>query len=280
MKNMRLIIIAIIAVLSTVFFVYPTATKAYVYAPCRYVYTQFILWKTSDWHTVNTSQAVIRYGLADKDDAVIVGEDAETAINKINKELNFEPKGKTLFVIYPDGMSLARSFGWDSDAGAMGVYYGGVIRLLSPKLWVKPVAGQTFLQTFEQEGPILHEYVHLVIDNKTNGNYTRWFTEGLAQYYEDKFLGNVDNHPSIKAPYELSDMGDKFDSLQDQQWAYAQSYLMVKNMMQNYGSKKMDVFIKDLGRGEGFSSAFKKTYGITLEDFFKELKFSAQIKRI
>ena len=280
MKKMRGISIAFIAIVSALLLLYPTVAKTHFYAPVRYGYTKFLLWQTSNWHTVNTSSAVIRYGLADKEDATLVGIDAETAMAKINKELNFQPKGKTLFIIYPDGMSLGRSFGWDGDAGAMGVYYGGVIRLLSPQLWVKPEQGQTFQEVFAQEGPVLHEYVHLVIDNKTNGNYTRWFTEGLAQYYEDKFLKNVDNNPDIKAPFEISEMGANFDSLQDQEWAYAQSYLMVKSMMESYGSEKMDVFLKNLGTGMEFSSAFKKTYGINIDQFFDGFTDSLHIGKL
>lgn len=247
---------------------YPSLPKAYFYSVVREVYTKYLVWQTSDWHTKETPVAKIRYGLADSAAVDIVAANATSAINVINKDLNFTQKDKTLIIIYPDSLTLARSFGWDSDAGAMGVYYGGVIRLLSPRVWVSPKDGQTFAEVFDKEGPILHEYVHLVVDSKTNGNYERWFTEGLAQYYENKFLHNINNDPIIKEPLPLSEMGVKFDYQEDQEWAYAQSYLMTKYLMDSYGSPKMSLFMKNLGSGTEFTQAFKQTYSITLDQFY------------
>jgi len=53
----------------------------------------------------------------------------------------------------------------------MGVYWSGVIRILSPDEWLDEVPSRGREVLFSQQGPIAHEYIHLLVDYQTRGNY-------------------------------------------------------------------------------------------------------------
>ena len=69
-------------------------------------------------------------------------------------------------VVYPDTASLAGSIGWNRNESAMGVYWAGSIRILSPGEWIK---GDALEKQFKQEGPMVHEFTHLMVDEITKG---------------------------------------------------------------------------------------------------------------
>ena len=120
------------------------------------------------------------------------------AVEPVNKRLGFNPQGKSLVLIYPTREALGKSFGWAADQSAMGVYWAGVIRVLSPMAWVESAVTSEVEKEFRSSGPMVHEYTHLVVDYITRGNYTRWLTEGVAQYVERDITGFVLSEPLIR----------------------------------------------------------------------------------
>ena len=80
---------AILTLIVALGLLYPSLPKAYFYSVVREVYTKYLVWQTSDWHTKETPVAKIRYGLADSAAVDIVAANATSAINVINKDLNF-----------------------------------------------------------------------------------------------------------------------------------------------------------------------------------------------
>ena len=128
---------------------------------------------------VETANFIINYEHGDARSAAIVAAAAEEAYNNVIAALGYKPAKKTLVIIYANKKEMVKAFGQLGSEGAMGVYWGGVIQVLSPYAWLKP--GQTATD-YKTTGPMVHEFTHLVFDYMTNGNYPRWFTEGLAQY--------------------------------------------------------------------------------------------------
>lgn len=152
----------------------------------------------------------------------------------------------------------------------MGVYWTGIIRVLSPNLWVMARDTAEYREVFMESGPMAHEFTHLVVDYLTKGNYTRWFTEGLAQYEEYKLTGFEFDDPgsSLNQPlYRLSEMDLAFDNLSNQSLAYRQSYLAVSYIAVEYGEESLKAILESLGKGNKMDRSFREVLGISLETF-------------
>ncbi len=135
-------------------------------------------YETRDMQEVQTEHFLIKYTASDSDQVAMVGEAAEAAYRPVTDLMGYATGKKAVIYIYPDRQEMRQALGWSGDESAMGVYYSGVIEILSPKAWLK--SGET-AATFVHNGPVAHEFTHLVLDYQTNGNYSRWFPDGLAQ---------------------------------------------------------------------------------------------------
>ncbi len=266
-------ITAVLALLCMAFFIAaPTITKTYLYVAFREVSKQKMLWETRKWAELKGTHFLVRYQASDKDNAELVLSTAEKNYEPVSSRFGYYPKGKTLIVVYPTRESLGRSFGWAADESAMGVYWTGVIRVLAPSAWVDETDPDKIKGVFESEGPIAHEFTHLMVDYLTGGNYTRWFTEGIAQYEEEKLTGYQVEYRKIRHPgqlYPLSRMDGEFDNLEDQELAYYQSLQAVNYIVDRYGEEGLQKVLKDLGRGYTLEKSFTESWGMSLEQFEK-----------
>jgi len=144
----------------------------------------------------------------------------------------------------------------------MGVYWGGVVRVLSPKAWVDTNDIEVISARFRAESTLGHEFAHLLLDYMTQGNYPRWFSEGLAQYEEYLISGHVWSEPYIdgKPPYYSYGEMAAFERLDDQAKAYNQAFLMVYYMVREYGWERMIGLCRELSTGQNFGAAVQKAY--------------------
>ena len=136
----------------------------------------------------------------------------------------------------------------------MGVYWGGVIQILSPRAWLQEADSEEFIHY----GPMVHEFTHLVLDYMTAGNYPRWFTEGLAQYAEYRInhyeWQTVSNSLSGKL-YTMAELNGDFDSLPDQSLAYRESLAAVRYIAEVHGETKLQQVIGVLRAGRSMDQA-------------------------
>ena len=264
-------IAAILALLCMAFFIKePITVKSYIYKAFREVSRTRVFWQTRGWHELQGERFIVRFQEPDKNTASMVLGIAEKDYRPVSEKFSYTTKKKTLIVIYPTKESLGRSFGWDADESAMGVYWAGVIRVLSPNAWLDEADPQMVKRVFETEGPIAHELTHLMVDYITGGNYTRWFTEGIAQYEEVRLTGYQVEHPEITREdelYPLEEMDREFDSLEDQNLAYYQSLQTVKYLVNRYGEDSIGQILSNLGRGMTMDQSFRRTLGVSLDQF-------------
>lgn len=259
------------ALLSLVFVVLrPVTAKGYVYKAFREISRFQMMWGTGGWEEVQTLRFIVRFRVQDRDIAQMVADTAEKSFEPVNRNFGYSPSDKILVIIYPTKESLGRSFGWAADESAMGVYWAGVIRVLSPAAWIEEEDPAQFATTFINEGPVAHELAHLVVDYQTGGNYTRWFTEGIAQYVEAKVTGyRVEereiNHPGDIYSFEVMDRG--FDNLPDQNRAYMESLLAVEFLVEQYGEDSLGGIIYELGHDRTMETSFQNVLGLTMEEF-------------
>lgn len=269
-------ITVVLALLCTAFFILaPTITKSYVYKAFREVSKINMKWQTRNWNEIQGDHFIVRYENSDTKNAEMVLATAEKSYKPVSERFGFFPKDKTLIAVYSSKESLGRSFGWAADESAMGVYWAGVIRVLSPSVWVDETDPERITEVFENEGPIAHEYAHLMVDYITSGNYPRWFTEGVAQYEEEKLTGYLLDERDITHPgelYSFSSMDKEFDSLADQNLAYYQSFQAINYIVDHYGEERLQKILLDLGKGSSMEKSFRDNLGESMDQFEQNFK--------
>ncbi len=223
--------------------------------------------KTANFVQAETEHFKIKYLPVDGYYVEVIGQTAEDAYIKVSDLFGYQSDHQTTIIVYPDSASLAQSFGWEKDEKAMGVYWAGTIRLLSPQQWIKESVN--WEQIFVSQGPVYHEFAHLVVDDITKGNYSRWFTEGIAQHVEKKLTGFEFAAPSPEASsgyYEFAVLEKNFDDL-DQKLAYWQSLQVVEYLVNNYGEESLLNILHYLGESDQMEEAVYKTLGIDYNTF-------------
>jgi hypothetical protein len=225
--------------------------------------------ETRNWASLEGDHFVIKYHPGDKESAQMVLQEAEQLYLPLGKAFDYFPCQKVSIAIYSDRLSLNRVFGWGSEESAMGVYWAGVIRVLSPQDWLGDLSGKARDTVFRKEGPVAHEYIHLLVDYKTRGNYPRWLTEGLAQFGEKCYAGIVaeDNREREMLKVSLAELDKHFDDPEWQDYSYAVSEDIVEFFVDNYGSDRIPALLDALGRGETLDSAFQQVTGQRFSSF-------------
>ncbi len=233
----------------------------------RLMVGQEISLKTAHFSQMSTAHYKIKYLPVDAEYAQMVASAAEDAYSSVSNMLGQEPARRTTVIIYPDNASLARSFGWDKNQKAMGVYWGGSIRILSPGAWMTDAGDQ---QLFMKEGPMVHELAHLLVDEMSHGNYNRWWTEGIAQYAEKKITGFEFSSPFENQQdlnyYTLEELQDNFDQL-EQSVAYWESLKAVEYIAGKYGEDKIYAILRQCGEGDSMPAAVEKSLGMDYAGF-------------
>lgn len=246
---------------------FPDFAKMYAYALFRDAFRAGVLARTVWRPAVESEHFIVKYrpgGGSDKF-ARIVLETAEMYYRPVANDFGYMPKNKILIIMHPSCEDLNRVFGWPAQESAMGVYWAGVIRVVSPKALIAAADLHWAQEFYRRSGPLAHELTHLYIDYLTNGNYPRWFTEGVAQYEEYKLTGFrfKDSRGSLNQPlYSLEEMG-KFDSLPNQYLAYRQSFEIVRYLVEIYGKDIINNIIKQLARGKSMDEALAINTGIS-----------------
>ncbi len=245
----------------------PGRPQMWLYPLVRQAAQAKVDYQTRGMAEYETAHFIIKYTAADADMVEMVATAAEQAYEPVKAIMGYAPADKTLILIYPDKAGLNKAFGWSGDESAMGVYWGGVIQLLSPRVWLK--SGESVTE-FIHSGPMVHEYTHLVFDYMTNGNYPRWFTEGLAQYVEYRVNNyewltpeNTWNHNL----YTMADMDDNFDGLASQSLAYRESLAAVRYIAEVHGEDKLQEVIQALKKGQSMDQAIKQATGLDYPAF-------------
>jgi hypothetical protein len=224
--------------------------------------------RTDDWPEISGEYFTVRYRDEDAAYASLVLETAEDIYAPVTTSLGYYPTAKTLVVIYPDRERLNGSFGWSAQESAMGVYWAGVIRLLSPGAWIKESDPDHLAAVFRRDGPVAHEFAHLLLDYRTSGNYPRWFTEGVAQHQEFRLTGDIwaieSENPEY---YSLAELSGAFDRLPNQGMAYYQSFLLVDYLIRQWGEDGLDEIIRELAAGSGIEKAIEAVTGFAYAEF-------------
>lgn len=220
---------------------------------------------------VRSDRFELYYTEPDKDVANLVLETAESIYDDVVEQIGFRPPGRVPLILHHTRSELRDAFGWGNGESALGVYWHGTIRLLSPNAWLDYADKTRQKRAFQKLNPIAHELTHYVLDYLTSGNYPRWFTEGLAQFVEHNVTGFLWIEPASSLDrelYTLADLRDRFDNLENQPLAYRQSYLLVRYMVETYGEDRLAHLIHLLGQGTPFDQAVEQAYKTSMPQIY------------
>ncbi|MCF8011458.1 MAG: hypothetical protein K9L17_07435 [Clostridiales bacterium] len=270
-KITRVFIVFLLAVFMTItlFLLWmPLNARTYFYEIYRELLKTKTIVNTWAWDSLESKHFVLRYKAGDEKNAQMVIKVAEKYFKLLANKYEFAISTKIPVIIYPTRKELNSYFGWPASESAMGVYWGGVIRILSPEAWIEYKHEQEKNEIFDLQGPVAHELTHLIIDYKCRGNYPRWFTEGVAQYEEFKLTGYIIGSSEKKLNarhYSFDRIGTEFDKLPDQTLAYRQSLSMVQYIIEHHNEEEMNKIITKLSSGWSLNDIFCEV--ITLNNF-------------
>jgi hypothetical protein len=232
----------------------------------RFMVGQEVNLKTANFNQYQSEHYDIKYTSVDEPYIKLIAGVAEDAYDSVSSMFGQKPGSRTVIVVYPDSSSLSQSFGWDKDANAMGVYWAGSIRILSPREWLGEEDMQVY---FAREGPMAHEFAHLMVDEMSRGNYNRWWTEAIAQYVEKKITGFEFSSPFNEGKkveyYQLKQLG-KFDQL-DQSIAYWESLQVAEYIAEHYGEDSLFSITRQLGQGKSMEQAVEIVLSISYTEW-------------
>ena len=246
----------------------PHPLRACVYGAFRELARYQALISTREMLSLKGEHFEVRYCPADEPYARLVLETAERFYGPVSEFFSFTPPGPVPVIIHPTRSSLNAAFGWPDGENAVGVYWAGVIRVLSPREWVDSRDEGEVRERFVESGPVAHELAHLAVDYMSRGNVPRWLNEGIAQYVDYRLTGFrfAQGEPS-RPPYGLEEMDRNFDLLEDQVLAYRQSLAAVEYLVEVYGEESLHKILAALGRGEDIDTALRHAVGESLEEF-------------
>jgi cellulose synthase operon protein C len=193
---------------------------------------------------------------------------AEEAYSKLVQRYGFEPSGPVQIEIFPDhGGFAVRTLGLPGLAGALGVCFGKVIAIDSPRA---RKAG-----TFNWGSTLWHEFAHVISLQMTNYNIPRWFSEGLSVYEEHKARpgwGDNLNASFVKAYKEgkllkASELNAGFMRPKNPEQislSYYQADLVCEWIEEKFGFEKIRQALLLFAENKSNEDAFRLTLGLSL----------------
>lgn len=263
-KLYALTAILIIVVLLVMFINYYEVLQVSFYPMVKHIEKTRMLKYVEDYEALETEHFTIRYEKEDEKYAKLTGEIADRYYEDICNMYRYHPSTKSDIIIYGKEKDYLENLRFDKDSTPIGVYYSGIINILSPKRWIEDT--KSLEHVYEVNGPIVHEFAHLLIDDITRGNYPMWLTEGLALYTEYKTTGfEWQSYGPVDFKVTLEDLDKRFDDI-DQTIAYRKSFEMVKGISDAWGFEKLRHMLDILGEGSSINQSARAVLKMNLYD--------------
>ncbi len=243
----------------------PPAFRCYCYGAVREIMRIYTVIGTWRMEKIVSEHFYVKFKPGDRAGAELALETAERFYRPVAEDFDFSFRARIPVIIYSSREELNKSFGWEAKENAIGVYWAGTIRVLSPEAWIGEKDPDRAEEIFIKSGPMVHEFAHLIVDYLAGGNYPRWFTEGVAQYEEYKLTGfEFENAAgSLKQTlYSMQELTRDFDSLPNQSLAYRESFAAVRYIVCFYGEEALTGLIKELRDGKDFNQGIQNVLGL------------------
>lgn len=196
----------------------------------------------------------------DSEAAQVVSSVLEDAYFAVGRKLDLYPEMPTEVVLYAseDFHTVTQTPDWTG-----GVYDGRI------KLPVRGIVGGSELLA----RTLRHEYGHVLVTKLSNGTVPVWLNEGLAIWAEEQSDGDREDwaYETIAGQrlFTLAELEPPFTQLPANrvQVAYAQSYLAIRSILEEYGERRLLALLRAAGSGAQLTSAFEQQFSVSLAEF-------------
>lgn len=219
----------------------------------------------------------IRYEARDAFLVPYIAETLERAYYGVGFRLGYWPEGPIRVEIYPKARLLARVSSLPEEAikttSTIGLCKYNKLMVTSPR---------GTLRGYRWRDTLSHEYVHLVISQKTRNRIPIWLHEGIAKHTEARWRENVE--PGLEPPREdllarriesndlvpLADMSPSIallPSQDDATVAYAEVFTVVEYLVQEHGTSAVRRVLDAVRDGKTSEEAVAAVAGIDWPTF-------------
>ena len=213
--------------------------------------------------TLTNSNFIVRMG---KQEAPIYGDRVMDLLSRAHTNLcqkyGIQLEGPTSVEVFPDQKDFAvRTFGMPGGAGYLGVCFGRLITANSPATQSGKAASW--------ESVLWHEFCHVVTLQMTRNKMPRWLSEGISVYEE--LQANPSWGQGLTPRYREMILGEDLRKISDLSaafmappsgehlmFAYFQSYLAVRFIVEKHGVDSLRKILKDLRLGVTMNDALAR----------------------
>jgi len=173
-----------------------------------------------------------------------------------------------------------------SKRGNHPVPWGEVTRDFPPKVTLV-VNVNSELEELKADWTIYHEFSHLLIPYDEGD--VRWFTEGLASYYQNIVqarIGMFDEQTMWQKLYDGFERGDKQQNYNHQTLNYVSEHIRSnRNYMRIYWSGalywlKVDMALRQLNRDISLDSALKQLHSCCFNDYYDVFQIVKKLDKL
>ncbi len=240
------------------------------YAAARGVEHARALLSVEGWSVEESGLARLYYTKADADIAGEAAAFAGEAYMSVCGRLGYDAPGELTVIMYPSFESLQRAVagGEGGEGGrSIGVCWAGIVGMVSPKAWGGLFGSGDAVHLFGRYNPLHHEIAHYVLDEMADGNYPRWFSEGLAQVVEFDATGYVWEETEALATdggvdLSLGVLDRAFNREDTLNAVYSKSMWVTDRIMKRLEGPGFARLAFLLGRGMDFEVALREVSGL------------------
>ena len=204
-----------------------------------------------------------------KDEAPVLQEYAmplaQQALKTLAAKYEFTPKGPILVEVFPKHDDFAvRTFGLPGMIGALGVCFGRVVTMDSPR--ARP--GE-----FQWEATLWHELAHVITLQMSNQRLPRWLSEGISVYEETQHRDDWGREMEMEFAsmlnrgevLKLKDLNAAFQNPKTISLAYYQASLLVEHIVSAFGERALRALVRGFEKGGDTEAVFKATLNTDFE---------------
>ncbi len=218
-----------------------------------------------DWNSLTEGQVTLYWYEGNDAFAAELMETTQTGLEKLEADTGARLENAIRLYIYANYDDLRSSMIYPQEwtGGVAFTQYGAIAIGIEPNIFAVEWG----------KGAIVHELTHLVIHRLVFNPYTglpTWLDEGLAMVTMGELsYGYVEALETARENDQLisvRSLASPFSSYADQSTlAYAQSYELVKYLIDTYGSDSMFALLNTFRQGSGYDAALLAVYGFDMD---------------